>query len=124
MVTSLDGVQSATIQIELEGTFIDPQVGEVVNGAGRGSGFIIDPSGIAITNNHVVTGKATLKVWVGGNQDKVYHAIVLGASECSDLAVIQLNTGSFPYLGWTRRRPEVALPVYAAGFPRATRPLP
>ena len=79
-VTSLDNVKSATIQIEAEGTFIDPQVGMVVNGAGRGSGFIIDPSGIAVTNNHVVTGSALLKVWVGGNKDNVYNARVLGSS--------------------------------------------
>ena len=117
LVTTLDDVQSATIQIESEGTFIDPQVGVVVNGAGRGSGFIIDPSGIAITNNHVVTGAATLKVWVGGNQNKTYHARVLGASECSDLAVIQLDKGNFPYLAWHDGAPKVAMPVYAAGFP-------
>ncbi len=70
LVNSLEDVKKATIQIQAEGTFIDPQVGMVVNGAGRGSGFIIDPSGIAITNNHVVTGAALLKVWVGGDQSK------------------------------------------------------
>jgi serine protease Do len=117
MVTALDGVQSATIQIESTGTFLDPQVGQVVNGAGRGSGFIIDPSGIAITNNHVVTGAATLKVWVGGSQAKTYHARVLGASECSDLAVIQIETGNLPYLGWHDGTPKTALEVYSAGFP-------
>lgn len=116
-VVTLDGVQSATIQIESQGTFIDPAVGMVVNGAGRGSGFLIDPSGLAITNNHVVTGSATLKVWVGGNKDKIYHARVLGASECSDLAVIQLDTGNLPYLGWHDGSPKVSLEVYAAGFP-------
>ena len=38
-VTSLEDVKNATIQIESDGTFIDPQVGMVVNGAGRGSWF-------------------------------------------------------------------------------------
>ena len=116
-VTSLDNVKSATIQIEAEGTFIDPQVGMVVNGAGRGSGFIIDPSGIAVTNNHVVTGSALLKVWVGGNKDKVYNARVLGASECSDLAVIKIDGSDFPYLEWHTGAPKVGLEVYAAGYP-------
>ena len=116
-VASLDDVKSATIQIEAEGTFIDPQVGMVVNGAGRGSGFIIDPSGIAVTNNHVVTGSALLKVWVGGNKDKVYNARVLGASECSDLAVIKIDGSDFPFLEWHTGAPKVGLEVYAAGFP-------
>ena len=68
-VTSLEDVQSAAIQIEAEGTFQDPEVGTVFNAAGRGSGFIIDPSGIAVTNNHVVTGAALLRVWVGGEDE-------------------------------------------------------
>jgi serine protease Do len=117
LVTSLDNVKSATIQIEAQGTFLDPQVGMVVNGAGRGSGFIIDSSGIAVTNNHVVTGAALIKVWVGGNKDKVYSARVLGASECSDLAVIKIDGSDFPYLQWHTDPPKVGLEVYTAGFP-------
>ena len=117
LVTSLDDVKKATIQIEAEGTFEDPQVGLVVNGAGRGSGFIVDPSGIAVTNNHVVTGSALLKVWVGGNKDKIYNARVLGASECSDLAVIKIDGSDFPYLQWHEGAPKVGLEVYTAGFP-------
>jgi serine protease Do len=116
-VTSLKDVKSATIQIQAEGTFIDPEVGLVVNGAGRGSGFIIDPSGIAVTNNHVVTGAALLKVWVGGDKNKEYSAKVLGASECSDLAVIKIEGAGFPFLEWHDGVPEVSLEVYAAGFP-------
>jgi serine protease Do len=68
LVTSLDGIQAATIQIQSEGTFVDPQVGLMVNAAGRGSGFLISADGLAITNNHVVTGAALLRVWVGGDQ--------------------------------------------------------
>ena len=117
MVNTLDNVQSATIQIQSEGTFVDPAVGLMVNSAGRGSGFIFDSSVLAITNNHVVTGAALLKVWVGGNTQKVYNAKVLGASECSDLAVIQIIGKDFPYLTWRDGAPKVGLDVYAAGFP-------
>ena len=116
-VSSLDDIKNATVQIEAQGTFVDPEVGMVVNGAGRGSGFIIDPSGIAVTNNHVVTGSALLKVWVGGNKEKVYNAKVLGASECSDLAVIKIEGADFPYLQWHDGQPKVGLEVYAAGYP-------
>ena len=116
-VATRDDVKNATIQIQAEGTFVDPQVGLVVNGAGRGSGFIIDPSGIAVTNNHVVTGSALLKVWIGGDQSKTYSATVLGASECSDLAVIKIEGADFPYLQWHDGAPKVGLEVYTAGFP-------
>lgn len=116
LVTSLDNVKNAAIQIESEGTFVDPQVGLVVNGAGRGSGFIIDPSGIAITNNHVVTGAALIKVWVGG-ESKPRNAKVLGVSECSDLAVIDISGGDYPFLEWYSGNLKVGTDVYAAGFP-------
>ena len=105
-----------TIQIESQGTFIDPQVGLVVNGAGRGSGFIIDPSGIAVTNNHVVTGAALLKVWVGGDPTP-HNAKVLGVSECSDLAVIDIDGDGYPYLKWYSGNIDVGMDMYVAGYP-------
>ena len=117
-VTTLEGVKGAVIQIEAKGTFVDPEVGQLDNAAGRGSGFFIDPSGIAVTNNHVVTGSAFLKVWVGGNREDVRNARVLGASECSDLAVIQvLGVEDVPFLDWYTDPIQPGLDVYAAGFP-------
>lgn len=117
LVTNLSDLKKATIQIEAQGTFVDPQVGTVYNGAGRGSGFIIDPSGIAVTNNHVVTGAALLKIWIGGDTSKTYNARVLGVSECSDLAVIDIEGDGYPYLEWYKDNPVVGLEVFAAGFP-------
>jgi len=102
-VTSTEDVQSATIQIVAKGSFAQPAGSlaayEEVEGAGSGSGFIVTPDGIAITNNHVVTGAATLEVFVGGDDEPV-KAKVLGVSECSDLAVIDLEGDGYPYLEW------------------------
>jgi S1-C subfamily serine protease len=115
-VSSLQDVKKAVIQIESQGTFIDPEFGLVLNGAGRGSGFIIDPSGIAVTNNHVVTGAALLKVWVGGESDP-RNARVLGVSECSDLAVIDIDGDGYDYLDWYSGDINVGSEMYIAGFP-------
>src|SRR4030043_975290 len=117
LVSNLTDLKKATIQIEGQGTFVDPQFGYMANQAGRGSGFIIDPSGIGVTNNHVVTGAALLKVWVGGDTNKVYNARILGVSECSDLAVIDIDGDGFSYLPWYDGPANVGLEVYAAGFP-------
>src|SRR4030067_1505238 len=117
LVLNLTDLKKATIQIEAQGTFIDPQFGYMANQAGRGSGFIIDPSGIAVTNNHVVTGAALLKVWIGGDTNKVYNARILGVSECSDLALIDIDGDDFPYLDWHSGPVNVGLEVFAAGFP-------
>jgi serine protease Do len=115
-ISSLEDVRHAVVQIEAQGTFIDPEFGLLVNAAGTGSGFIIDPTGIAVTNNHVVTGAALLKVWVGGESEPL-NARVLGVSECSDLAVIDIEGENHPYLEWYVGQIDVGLEVYAAGFP-------
>lgn len=115
-VTSLDQVQSAVVQIVAQGSFIDPEFGMQLNAAGSGSGFIIDESGIAVTNNHVVTGAALLRVYVAG-EDEPRNARILGVSECSDLAVIDIDGDDFPYLEWYGGEIRVGLDVYAAGFP-------
>ena len=116
-VGSLEAVKGATIQIEADGSFVDPAQGQLLNTAGRGSGFIVDKGGVAVTANHVVTGAALLKVWVGGDREKTYNARILGVSECSDLAVIQLDGSEFPAVAWAKETPNVGTDVYAAGFP-------
>ena len=115
-VKKLQDVKKAIIQIEAQGTFVDPEFGLVLNGAGRGSGFIIDPSGIAVTNNHVVTGAALLKVWVGGESES-RNARVLGVSECSDLAVIDIAGDGYEYLEFYEGPIDVGMDIYVAGFP-------
>lgn len=98
-VDNLEDARAAVIQIEAVGTFMDPAEGWQLNAAGRGSGFIIDPSGIAVTNNHLVTGGALFKVYMAG-EEKPRSAKVLGASECADLAVIDIQGDGFPYIEW------------------------
>ena len=114
-VTALDEVENAVIQIEAEGAFVDPIEGAMVSG-GYGSGFIIDPQGIAVTNNHVVTGGALFRVYVAGRSRPV-NARVLGVAECADLAVIDLDGSGYDYLTWYDGPIRVGLDVYAAGFP-------
>jgi len=115
-VDTLEDAPKAVVQIEAVGTFMDPQEGMQMNSAGAGSGFIIDPSGIAVTNNHVATGAAFLKVFVAGEKEP-RNARVLGVSECSDLAVIDIEGDGYPYLAWHTGQPTVGLKVYALGFP-------
>ena len=116
LVNTYQDVKRAIVQIEAQGSFVDPEYGLQLNAAGRGSGFIIDPSGIAVTNNHVVTGAAFLRVWVGG-ESQSRNAKILGVSECSDLAVIDIDGDDFPYLDWYPGAADVGLEIYVAGFP-------
>ena len=115
-VSGLKGVRGAVVRIVAEGSFVDVEEGLVSNAAGSGSGFIIDPGGLAVTNNHVVTGAAFLQVYVEG-EDEPRNAKVLGVSECSDLAVIDIDGAEFPFLEWYGGDIVTGTDVYAAGFP-------
>ncbi|MCS5734032.1 S1C family serine protease [Herbiconiux daphne] len=110
------GVQSATIQIESDGTFANPDNGQTEEQAGLGSGFFISADGLALTNNHVVVGAGTMKVRVGG-EGSDYNAEILGSSECLDLAVIKVDGSGFPFLDWQKGDVTTGEEVYAAGFP-------
>ncbi len=116
-ITGFGDVQPAVVQIVAQGTFRDPEVG-FADGSGLGSGFIISPDGLAVTNNHVVAGAATLEVYIGGDLDESYNATILGVSECNDLALIDINgPDDLPYLEWFDGDLAAGLDVYAAGYP-------
>jgi len=115
-VDTLEGVEGAVIRIVAQGSFVDPFEGALGNVTGGGSGVIIDPSGLAITNNHVVTGAALLEVYVGGSEEPL-NARIVGVSECSDLAVIDIAGDGFPFVEWFDGEINAGLGIYAAGHP-------
>jgi serine protease Do len=85
--------------------------------AGAGSGFIIDPSGIIVTNNHVV-GHAD-KIVVSLTDGRQLPATVLGHDELTDIAVIKvLSNDALPSVPWgDSRKAEVGDWILAAGNP-------
>ena len=117
--TNLEEVRGAVVRIVGTGTFADPESGVQANVPGSGTGFVIDPSGLAITNNHVVTGAALLEVFVN-DEEKPRNARVIAVSECSDLAVIDIDGAELPYLDWTTEGVSVGMDIFAAGFPLGT----
>ncbi|NPA06897.1 MAG: serine protease [Chloroflexi bacterium] len=116
---SFQEAESAVVKFIASGTYASLDEGRTVyNGHWIGSGFLIDPSGLAVTTNHVVAGAATLKAYIGGEVDKEFPARVIAASECMDLAVVQIEGGPFPvYLAWNTGPVNVGMDVYAAGYP-------
>ena len=57
---------------------------------GTGSGFIVKPDGLILTNNHVVSGSAQLTVTLAGDK-KQYKARVLGTDPRNDLALVKIQ---------------------------------
>ncbi len=66
---------------------------------GAGSGAIVDPAGLVVTNNHVVEGATRIvAIFADGRQ---VEADIVGTDPPTDLAVLQLESEegeSFPYL--------------------------
>jgi S1-C subfamily serine protease len=115
-ITSLQDVNKAVILITAQGSFVDFEHRASVHRAGRGSGFIIDPSGIAVTDQHVVNGAVSLMVRVGDDLRQSFPATVIGISECADIAVIQIAGEGFPYLQWRQTEVDTSTPLYLAGY--------
>ena len=64
-----------------------------------GSGFVIDPSGIIVTNNHVIDGADEITVILQDNT--TLKATLLGRDDRADLAVLKVNYGKpLPALPW------------------------
>jgi S1-C subfamily serine protease len=57
---------------------------------GQGSGFIIDHSGVILTNAHVVDNAN--KVTVTLKDGRIFKGEVKGVDEITDLAVVKINT--------------------------------
>ena len=62
--------------------------------AGLGTGFIIRPDGIIVTNAHVVAGATTITVML--RDGTTYPAKQIGTDETNDLAVLQVSAKNLP----------------------------
>jgi len=63
-----------------------------------GSGVIVDPDGVIVTNHHVIDGADEITVVLADRRE--FAATVLGTDERTDLAVLRVDTGgeALPFL--------------------------
>ena len=115
-IDSYKDVKQATVRLVARGNFWEVGAGEAVTDEWSGSGFIIDPSGLAMTNNHVVIGAQSLQAYVGGEVIP-RNVKVIARDKCADVALIKISGKGFPFLAWDESEVDAGLDVYAAGFP-------
>ena len=73
-----------------------------------GSGFIIDPAGYIITNQHVVERAADLKIHVTTNDGKTYNAHYIAGDDKTDLAFIKIDAKTaFPFISLDNISPNL-----------------
>jgi serine protease Do len=73
-----------------------------------GSGFIVDPAGYIVTNEHVVQRAADLKIEVTMNDGKTYNARYIAGDEKKDLALIKIEAkADFPSINLDNLSPNL-----------------
>jgi Do/DeqQ family serine protease len=85
-----------------------------------GSGVIISPDGVIVTNTHVVKGGAETEIRVALADKREFDAKVIAQDERTDLAVLKIEggTGPFPFLTFADSdKLEVGDVVLAIGNP-------
>ncbi|HZP70612.1 MAG TPA: Do family serine endopeptidase [Pseudolabrys sp.] len=82
---------------------------------GQGSGFFISADGYAVTNNHVVEKAESVQVTT--DDGKNHKAKVIGTDPRTDLALIKVDGGPFPYVRLSEKPPRIGDWVLAVGNP-------
>jgi len=65
---------------------------------GLGSGVIVDPSGVIITNNHVVANADEVEVLLSDKRE--FKGKVIGSDPKSDLAIVKIDAENLPTVPW------------------------
>ncbi|AKM78207.1 MAG: Protease Do [Candidatus Wolfebacteria bacterium GW2011_GWC2_46_275] len=83
---------------------------------GNGSGFIVDPSGIVISNRHIVSETRNAYTIIT-NDGKKYPATILARDPLSDIAILKITgENAFPFLSLgDSSHCELGDPVIAVG---------
>ncbi|WP_119419945.1 DegQ family serine endoprotease [Desertibaculum subflavum] len=105
VATQVEKAESNPVPPELRGTpfeeffrrFGAPQGPSTRRGHSLGSGFIVDPAGYIVTNNHVVGNSDEVKVSLTNGQS--YDAKLIGRDDKTDLALLKVEPrGELPYV--------------------------
>ncbi|MEO8530360.1 MAG: Do family serine endopeptidase, partial [Deltaproteobacteria bacterium] len=74
------------------------QGGPAPDGRALGSGFIIDASGLIVTNNHVIENASEIKVTLDDGRE--FAAELVGHDSRTDIAVLKIKATGLPVVTW------------------------
>jgi serine protease Do len=77
---------------EFFGSFFEPRQ-RVESRSSLGSGIVVDPAGLVVTNAHVVAGAHRIFVGLEEDDEATFPAELLGVDATADLAVLRITAG-------------------------------
>jgi serine protease Do len=75
---------------------LEQSISGIGSGRGVGTGFIVRPDGIIVTNYHVVEGAQHITVITPDPNSQKYDARVIGGDQTADLAVLKIDADGLP----------------------------
>jgi serine protease Do len=87
-VPLIESVRPSVVAIDVTINSFDV-FGATIPQKGAGSGWIIDPSGLIVTNNHIVEGANSINVTLENGDS--YQAFTIRTDPTSDLAVVKIS---------------------------------
>ncbi|GIW69729.1 MAG: 2-alkenal reductase [Patescibacteria group bacterium] len=95
VIKAVEKVSPAVVSIIVKTISFDFFTGPVTSDQGIGTGFIVDPNGLIVTNSHVVDdprGEYTVVL----NDGKTYEVSKIHLDEVSDLAILEISARNLP----------------------------
>ncbi|HUF46490.1 MAG TPA: trypsin-like peptidase domain-containing protein [Vicinamibacterales bacterium] len=93
VVTAVEQVGPSVVRIEAPGALARP--GRPLS-RGSGSGFLVTPDGLVVTNSHVVQGAWSVLVTL--RDGRARRGDVIGADDETDLAVVRIDGSGYPHV--------------------------
>jgi S1-C subfamily serine protease len=115
-VTLSDPLNVASVAAKVDPAVVDINVTLAFGqGVAEGTGMLLTPDGLVLTNNHVVEGAGTIRVKVAG-RSSAYTATVVGVDPTADVALLKLEGASgLPTVRVARTPAALGEPVVAIG---------
>lgn len=112
----VEDVLPSVVNVRVKALAADP-LGGTTESRAQGSGVIIDPNGVIITNNHVVEGATSVTVVFTDDHESV-DGTVLGTDPEKDLAVVKVDADGLDAITLGRSSQlKLGDDVIALGFP-------
>jgi serine protease Do len=107
-------IAPVVVRVPTSRRMLDQATGVVSLGSSTESGFLISPDGYVLTTYHGVGGATEIEVEIPGHG--VQSALLVGASQCSDLALLKIADGDYPHLRLSQIKVALHDTIYVAGI--------